>query len=102
MGSAGKTADQGGTMLAGLHVTLCLLSLPSLLCSSLQILTSRQSETVSRPLVDPDQELTILESCSGVADGTRCTKRCVDWSCDPAMARCYQGRCKRSGHHPCV
>ena len=29
------------------------------------------------PTVDPDMELTILESCSGVPDGTRCTKEAL-------------------------
>ena len=76
-------------------LAVCLLSA---LLSSL-VLT--QSDSASRPLVNTEEELTILETCEDVADGTRCTKRCVHWSCDPAFARCYQGHCKRAGHHPC-
>jgi|ERR1711874_721011 len=90
MGSPSQTTEQGGTMLA-----VCLLSM--LLCSLVQT----QSETFSRPLVNSEEELTILETCEGVADGTRCTKRCVHWTCDPKYARCYEGHCKRAGHHPC-
>ena len=88
--SPSQTTEQGGTMLA-----VCLLSM--LLCSLVQT----QSETFSRPLVNSEEELTILETCEGVADGTRCTKRCVHWTCDPKYARCYEGHCKRAGHHPC-
>ena len=76
-------------------LAVCLLSA---LLSSL-VLT--QSDSASRPLVNTEEELTILETCEGVADGTRCTKRCVHWSCDPKFARCYKGHCKRAGHHPC-
>ena len=43
-----------------------------------------------RPQVDPGVVLTIQESCAGYPDGTVCTKRCVDISCDPKMARCYK------------
>ena len=85
-----QTTEQGGTMLA-----VCLLS--ALLCS----LVTTQSDSFSRPLVDTEKELTIFESCKGEADGTRCTKRCVHWTCDPKFARCYEGNCKRAGQHPC-
>merc|ERR1711923_421639 len=84
------TTEQTGAML-----TVCLLS--SLLFSLVQT----QSISASRPLVNTEEELTILETCEDVANGTRCTKRCVHWSCDPKFARCYKGHCKRSGHHPC-
>ena len=43
-----------------------------------------------RPQVDPSVILTIQESCKGYPDGTVCTKRCLDISCDPKMARCYK------------
>ena len=36
------------------------------------------------------QVLTIGQTCEGVADGTKCTKRCIDVSCSPDQARCYQ------------
>ena len=90
--SPGWTTELAGTM-QGLPV--CLLC--TLLCSVAQT----QSDSTSRPLVNPEQELTILETCTGVADGTRCTKRCIHWTCDPKFARCYKGNCKRAGHHPC-
>merc|ERR1711997_476049 len=92
MGSPCPTTEQVGTML---WLAVCLLC--SLLCSLVQT----QSDSLSRPLVDPEEELTILETCEGVADGTRCTKRCIHWTCDPKYARCYKGHCKRAGHHPC-
>merc|ERR1712037_14777 len=87
-----QTTELAGTMQG---LAACLL------CSLLSSLAQTQSDSASRPLVDPEQELTILESCGGVADGTRCTKRCIHWTCDPKFARCYQGNCKRAGHHPC-
>merc|ERR1719400_334377 len=82
--------EQSRTMLA-----VCLLS------CLLSSLVHTQPDSPSRPQVDPEQEMTILETCEGVADGTRCTKRCIHWTCDPKYARCYQGHCKRAGHHPC-
>ena len=82
--------EQSRTMLA-----VCLLS------CLLSSLVHTQPDSPSRPQVDPEQEMTILETCAGVADGTRCTKRCIHWTCDPKYARCYQGHCKRAGHHPC-
>merc|ERR1739848_967172 len=92
MGSLCPTTELAGTMM---WLPVCLLC--SLLCSLVQT----QSDSLTRPLVDPEEELTILETCTGVPDGTRCTKRCIHWSCDPKFARCYKGHCKRAGHHPC-
>ena len=72
-----------------------------------------------RSPVAPGLVLALGEQCAGHPDGTVCTKRCGDITCDPRMARCYQvtpavnvckyckwlccvkGRCKRSGQHPC-
>ena len=48
------------------------------------------NDTKQRPQVDPNVILTIQESCKGYPDGTVCTKRCLDISCDPKMARCYK------------
>ena len=48
------------------------------------------NDTKQRPQVDPSVILTIQESCKGYPDGTVCTKRCLDISCDPKMARCYK------------
>eukprot|EP00090_Calanus_glacialis_P025367 TRINITY_DN3961_c0_g1_i1.p1 TRINITY_DN3961_c0_g1~~TRINITY_DN3961_c0_g1_i1.p1 ORF type:complete len:171 (-),score=36.71 TRINITY_DN3961_c0_g1_i1:152-664(-) len=56
---------------------------------------------VLRGPVDHTVELVIHESCREWQDGTKCTKRCLDLSCDPVQARCWQGHCKRAGHHPC-
>ena len=43
-----------------------------------------------RSPVDPGLVLALGEQCAGHPDGTACTKRCVDITCDPRMARCYQ------------
>jgi len=56
---------------------------------------------VLRGPVNHTVELSTVESCVGWPDGTKCTKRCLDISCDPLQARCWQGHCKRSGRHPC-
>merc|ERR1719513_465707 len=56
---------------------------------------------VLRGPVNHTVELTIADSCVGWPDGTSCTKRCFHLSCDPLQARCWQGHCKRYGHHPC-
>merc|ERR1712051_112259 len=105
MGSPVLASEQRRTMSAGLNISICLLSLiitTSVFSSIVQRKESRQSDTFSRPQVDQGEELTILESCEGVADGTRCTKRCIHISCDPLQARCYKGHCKRGGFHPCI
>jgi len=59
-----------------------------------------RSHVFLRGPVDPTRSLRWFESCRGVEDGTRCTKRCRDWSCTDT-ARCWQGKCKRGGYHPC-
>jgi len=42
-------------------------------------------------------------SCQDSHDGTRCVKHCAKkhLNCDQDYARCWQGHCKRGGHHPC-
>ena len=62
---------------------------------------ANQNDYNFREKVDPSVSLTIWESCEGYPNGTVCTKRCIDISCDPKMARCYKGQCKRAGQHPC-
>ena len=70
------------------------------------------------------QHSTEICSCKDYPDGTPCTKRCIDITCDSKMARCWkvfldagtslegvssrivwklksQGHCKRSTNHPC-
>ena len=43
-----------------------------------------------RSPVAPGLVLALGEQCAGHPDGTACTKRCVDMTCDPRMARCFQ------------
>ena len=43
-----------------------------------------------RSPVAPGLVLALGEQCAGHPDGTACTKRCGDITCDPRMARCYQ------------
>ena len=50
----------------------------------------KAGERKERPLVDPNVEVTLWESCSEYPDGTPCEKRCIDITCDHRMARCYK------------
>ena len=85
---------------------------------TVMVMTVMMMVGAQRSPVDPGLVLALGEQCAGHPDGTVCTKRCVDITCDPRMARCYQvtpgeclqilqvdvcvkGRCKRSGQHPC-
>ena len=57
--------------------------------------------SVLRGPVDHSIVVSAGASCSGHEDGTKCIKRCIDLTCTSLLARCYEGRCKRFGHHPC-
>ena len=57
--------------------------------------------SVLRGPVDHSIVVSAGASCSGYEDGTKCIKRCIDLTCTSLLARCYEGRCKRFGHHPC-
>ena len=50
----------------------------------------KAGEAKERPLVDPNVQVTLWESCQGYPDGTPCEKRCIDITCDHRMARCYK------------
>ena len=54
------------------------------------VMTARLTVAAQRSPVDPGLVLALGEQCAGHPDGTACTKRCVDITCDPRMARCYQ------------
>merc|ERR1711892_685204 len=56
---------------------------------------------VLRGPVDFSLTLSVTQSCDGLPDGTKCTKKCKDYNCNPPFARCWQGHCKRLGRHPC-
>merc|ERR1711879_120883 len=65
-----------------------------------QVTTTKASKNHLR-LVDKGTILSIRESCKDYPDGTPCTKRCIDITCDSKMSRCWKGHCKRSNNHPC-
>ena len=72
---------------------------------------------VTRGPVDHSIVVSPASSCRGYEDGTKCIKRCIDLTCTSVLARyimtmsvywpltigyrCYEGHCKRFGHHPC-
>merc|ERR1711971_102618 len=67
---------------------------------SCQVTTSERDQQNLR-LVNNRTILSTHESCKDYPDGTPCTKRCIDITCDSKMARCWKGHCKRSNNHPC-
>ena len=68
----------------GLTMTMAL-TLMTVMTARLTVMVAAQ-----RSPVDPGLVLALGEQCAGHPDGTVCTKRCVDITCDPRMARCYQ------------